>query len=53
MPSSFFRDMLDQIVDRSRALTTFSLRGEDHGDTIGGSPADRYLSRAGYLVSHS
>ncbi len=34
MASSFFRDMLDQIVERSRALTTFSLRGEDHGGTI-------------------
>jgi len=34
MPSTFFRDMLDQIVERSRALTTFSLRGEDHGGTI-------------------
>ena len=34
MASSFFRDMLDQIVDRSRALKSFSLRGEDHGDTI-------------------
>ncbi len=34
MASSFFRDLLDQIVDRSRALKTFSLKGEDHGDTI-------------------
>ncbi|NNE23414.1 MAG: malonyl-CoA decarboxylase [Rhizobiales bacterium] len=34
MASTFFRDMLDQIVERSRALTTFSLRGEDHGGTI-------------------
>ena len=34
MASSFFRDLLDQIVDRSRSLTAFSLRGEDHGGTI-------------------
>ena len=34
MATSFFRDLLDQIVDRSRALKTFSLRGEDHGGTI-------------------
>ena len=34
MASSFFRDMLDQIVERSRAIAAFSLRGEDHGGTI-------------------
>ncbi len=34
MTSSFFRDMLEQIVERSRAIATFSLRGEDHGGTI-------------------
>ena len=34
MASSFFRDLLDQIVERGRVLRAFSLGGEDHGGTI-------------------
>ncbi len=34
MPSSFFRDLLDQIVERGRVLRDFSLGGGDHGGTI-------------------
>ncbi|MEM7429615.1 MAG: malonyl-CoA decarboxylase N-terminal domain-containing protein [Pseudomonadota bacterium] len=34
MASSFFRDLLDQIVERGRVLRAFSLGGDDHGGTI-------------------
>ncbi len=34
MASSFFRDLLDQIVERGRALKAFSLGGGDHDGTI-------------------
>ncbi len=34
MASSFFRDLIDQIVDRGRAIKAFSLGGEGHGGTI-------------------
>ena len=34
MASSFFRDLLDQIVERGRVLRAFSLGEEDHGGTI-------------------
>ena len=34
MNTSFFRGLLDQIVDRGRSLTSFSLGNTDHGGTI-------------------
>ncbi|MGI9483570.1 MAG: malonyl-CoA decarboxylase [Hyphomicrobiales bacterium] len=34
MNKSFFRDLIEQIVDRGRSLTSFSLGNHDHGGTI-------------------